>query len=384
MNVILADQAEVWLNLHPLTLTRPVASLRLGILTLAKKWEKYLNSPPSYLTSDYLSQKFQCQLQEQNHIIFSHFLPDGDLVKAIQNLNLGESLHTLQGEQIAAFVTKQQNSTKEITYEKSIIKLEHLWQLFELNGRQIQADFDLITQNRESQEISDPHTIVYNPENIFLEEGVKIKATILNAENGVIYLGKNAQIQEGAIIQGPTAIGENAVVNMGAKIRANTTIGTYSKVGGEINNCIFWGYSNKGHDGFLGNSIIGQWCNFGADTNNSNLKNNYNSVKLWNYQKQDFIDTQKQFCGLFMGDHSKTGINTMLNTGTVMGVNANVFGAGFPPKYIPSFSWGGFQDGLKFDLQKAFETAENVMKRRNVAFDEIEKNILTYIYENEL
>ncbi len=223
--------------------------------------------------------------------------------------------------------------------------------------------------------------MVYAPENIFIEEGVYIRAAILNAENGPIYLGKNSIVQEGAIIRGAFAMGEGSHVNMGAKMRGDISLGPYCKVGGEVSNSVVFGYSNKAHDGFLGNSVLGEWCNLGADTNTSNLKNNYDSPKLWNHAYNDFEKTGIQFCGLMMGDHSKAGINTMFNTGTVVDVSTNIFGSGFPSNYIPSFAWGGGEQYEEYELPKALETAERVMARRNVPFTPMDKEILSHIFE---
>ncbi len=253
------------------------------------------------------------------------------------------------------------------------------WDIFVLNGGQIRADFTLFDM-KHSQPIDDKHTIVYNKENIFVEEGVKIRAAILNAESGPIFIGRNAEIQEGSVIKGPFALCEGAVINMGAKMRGDTTIGPYSKVGGEINNSVIFGYSNKAHDGFLGNSVIGEWCNLGADTNTSNLKNNYSNVKVWSYLFNDYIDSDRQFCGLMMGDHSKAGINTMFNTGTVVGVNANIFGGGFPPKFIPSYAWGGSEGFQRFEFDKAMQVASKVMERRNIMLENEDYEILKYVY----
>jgi UDP-N-acetylglucosamine diphosphorylase/glucosamine-1-phosphate N-acetyltransferase len=256
-----------------------------------------------------------------------------------------------------------------------------VWRIFQFNPEQIRLDYALITSGKKSSGIQDKHTIVYNESNIFVEEGVSIRAAILNAEDGPIYLGKNSIVQEGAIIKGPFALCEGSTVGMGSKMRGDTTVGPHSKVGGEISNSVIFGYSNKGHDGFIGNTVIGEWCNLGADTNTSNLKNNYENVKLWNYAKGGFTDTGLQFCGLMMGDHSKCGINTMFNTGTVVGVSANIFGDGFPRNFIPSFSWGGANGFTTYQIKKAYETAQKVMERRKVVLDDIEKEILANIFE---
>ncbi|MBK5279679.1 MAG: glucose-1-phosphate thymidylyltransferase, partial [Bacteroidia bacterium] len=266
-------------------------------------------------------------------------------------------------------------------YPETITIIDQVWKIFQLNGSQIREDFKLITKNRKSAGISDKHTRTYSDENIFIEKGVSIKAALLNAENGPIYIGKNSQIHEGAIIRGPFALCEGSHVNMGAKVRGDTTVGPFSKIGGEVSNTVIFGYSNKAHDGFLGNSVIGEWCNLGADTNTSNLKNNFENIKIWNYAKGGFKDTGLMFCGLVMGDHSKCGINMMFNTGTVVGVCANIFGDGYPRTFIPSFAWGGASGFTTFQLNKALETATKAMERRNVLLDAADKEILKQVFE---
>ncbi|HAA19533.1 MAG TPA: glucose-1-phosphate thymidylyltransferase, partial [Cytophagales bacterium] len=268
-----------------------------------------------------------------------------------------------------------------VAFTQELTVISQVWHIFQKNGEQIRADFEAITQGRHSAGLDCPHTTLLGKENIFVEEGAKVTAAILNAERGPIYLGKNSEIQEGAIIRGPLALGEGSVVNMGAKLRGDNTVGPWCKVGGEVSNSVLFAYSSKGHDGFIGNTVIGEWCNLGADTNTSNLKNNYAPVKLWNYKKGGFVNSGQQFCGLIMGDHSKTGINTMLNTGTVVGVSANIFGPGFPRNFIPSFAWGGSQGFTTFQIRKAFEVAERVMPRRNRELDEAEKGILQTVFD---
>ena len=394
MQYLLVDDIHIAEQLKPFTLVRPIAYIRVGILTMIEKWERLLGQKPDYLLSEaHFRAKYphinQAESLKSFIQIDSSVCPDKALIEAIQALKPGEML----GERETPLAFYVDESTiqedglpqpkKVIPYEGEITRISQVWDIFRQNGAQIKADFDLITAGRTSAPINDPHTIVYNPENVFLEEGVSLKACVLNAEKGVIYLGKNAQISEGSIVQGNFALGEHAVVNPGGKMRGDTTIGPYCKVGGEISNSVFFGYSNKGHDGFLGNSVVGEWCNFGADTNCSNLKNNYANIKVWSYQKNDFVDSGQQFCGVMMGDHSKAGINTMFNTGTVVGVNANIFGGDFPPKFIPSFAWGGAKTGFDtYDLPKAFEAADRMMQRRGKACDEVEQAILTQVFEN--
>lgn len=376
-NFILRDQTVIWENLLPLTFTRPISDIRIGILRISEKWEKYLGQKVSYKTQDYLQQKYPKKAGTENIYISSHILPNPQLAEAILKLPQNTTLYVDD-----ILVAEYENVEKKINFENDVRKIQFLPDIFALNGAEIQKDFTLLTKDRKSIEIEDKHTSLYNPENIFVEEGAKIKASILNAENAVIYIGKNATVSEGSIIQGNFALCEGATINPGGKMRGDTTIGNFSKVGGEISNSVFMGYSNKGHDGFLGNSVIGEWCNLGADTNCSNLKNNYSNIRIWHCSKKEYFDTQRQFCGLLMGDHSKAGINTMFNTGTIVGVNANIFGAGFPPKFIPNFAWTNAQNIDVYRLDKAFEVAEKMMQRRKRILTEEDKKILTHIFDN--
>ncbi len=387
MNYILFDDKS-WQNLLPLTFTKPVGEIRTGILTLKEKWEKMLQSPVSYKTENYLSEKYTIKVATENILINGSVIPNKNLIEKIQQLDTNKAL--VAGTKILALkINKDQlpnfnpysteNFEKE-NFTSEFISIEWPWDIFKLSEVNIKTDFDLITKNRKSKPLSKSNNILAE-ENIFIEEGAKVEFATLNASNGPIYIDKNAEIMEGSLIRGPFALCEHAVVKMAAKIYGPTTIGPYSKVGGEINNSVIIGYSNKAHDGFLGNSVIGEWCNLGADTNNSNLKNNYTEVRLWNYEKERFVKTGLQFCGLIMGDHSKCAINTMFNTGTVIGVNANIFGGGFPRNFVPSFSWGGAQGFTIYGLDKAFEVDEKVMERRNKILDDKEKKILNYIFE---
>lgn len=384
MNIVLFDEPAIRASLQPLTFTRPVADIRVGILTIAEKWQKRLSATTSYRTADYLSKKFPQILSTDNLLINGGICPNEKLIVAIEALSEGEAL--IMKEIVLAVRTSanefpELTSLKTVKYTDEVTIIQNPWDIFKYNGAEIRVDFKLLTDGRSSQEITDPHTIVYGIENVFVEEGAIIRAAIINAESGPVYIGKNAEIHEGAIIKGAFALCERAHVNMGAKIRGDTTIGPTSKVGGEVSNSVIFKNSNKGHDGFLGNSVIGEWCNLGADTNTSNLKNNYADVKIWNYEKDGFKDTGEMFCGLIMGDHSKCSINTMFNTGTVVGVGANIFGSGFPRNFIPSFSWGGAAGFTTFQIKKVFEVAQKVMQRRGVIFDEKEKAIIARIFE---
>jgi UDP-N-acetylglucosamine diphosphorylase/glucosamine-1-phosphate N-acetyltransferase len=384
MTCILFDDPQISQHLLPFTYTRPICEIRVGILTIREKWEKAMQISPGYLTANYLQSKYLFPKSNDYLYINAAVCPDRVLTEQVLKLNQGEAL-LLNGLLVAARHNEPGIPMKEnlVTTElaSGITIIDRVWKIFSENASQLKADFSLITAGRTSAPINDKHTITYAPENIFLEEGVNIKAAVLNAEDGPIYLGKNSVVQEGALIKGSFALCEGSHVNMGAKIRGDSTIGPYSKVGGEISNSVIFGYSNKGHDGFMGNSVIGEWCNIGADTNTSNLKNNYENVKLWSYVKNGFEDTGLQFCGLIMGDHSKCGINTMFNTGTVIGVSSNIFGDGFPRNFIPSFAWGGASGFTTYQLKKAFDTAEKVMARRKKEFNEVEQNILKNVFE---
>lgn len=383
MNYILYD-GEVRDHLLPLTYTRPIADLRVGILTIREKWEKMLHTTISTKTEAYLSEKYPLVQKERNVYINASFLPSEKLVEILKSLKENQAVY-YGDTPIAYFFTSGQkmnfDSLEVISYnEADVIQISQVYDIFALNEQALARDFAMLTKNRTSQPIPN-HVFTVNSENIFIEEGATLLNCSLNASDGPIYIGADASVMEGVHIRGAFALCEHAMVKMGAKIYGATTIGPHSRVGGEVSNSVFIGYSNKGHDGFLGNSVLGEWCNIGADSNNSNLKNNYASVRLWNYPAGRFVDTQLQFCGLIMGDHSKCGINTMFNTGTVVGVSANIYGAGFPRNFIPSYSWGGASGVTTYKIEKVFEVAEVVMKRRNVAFDQVEKNILTKVFE---
>jgi len=389
-NLILFDDKS-YKRLQPLTFTRPVGELRVGILRIREKWELWFNNPFSYLTTPHLSAKYKFKLKQKNIVINGSVLPCPELCAEIAELSEGDAL--IKGKElIAANISDAQfkvldesleiEGLNKINSTSDFIKINHPWDIFKRNGEAIELDFEKITRNRISESLSDTNMVIGDPSKIFLEPGATVEGAILNTKKGPIYVGKDAEIMEGAVIRGPFAMCEKAVVKLSAKIYGPTTIGPSSKVGGEVNNSVLIGYSNKGHDGFLGNSVIGEWCNLGADTNNSNLKNNYAQVRLWNYASESFVNTGLQFCGLIMGDHSKCGINTMFNTGTVVGVSANIFGGGFPRNFIPSFTWGGASGLSTYRLNKAFETAELVMARRGKILDQTEKDILEYIFKN--
>lgn len=383
MNYILFDGPSRN-NLLPFTFTRPVAEIRVGILTIREKWEKHLEATTTTLTEEYLSERYPMVEMDLNVMINASYLPNKELVDRIKSLEENQAI--FKDEDVIAFYSKDtQDEVNFETYEaiefdNDLIKIAHTWDIFSKNGDAIQEDFELLTHNRTSQPIPNSNNCV-NAENIFVEEGAKLEFTTLNASSGPIYIGKDAEIMEGSLVRGPFALCEHATLKLGAKIYGPTTVGPHSKVGGEVNNSVIFGFSNKGHDGFLGNSVLGEWCNLGADTNNSNLKNNYAEVRLWNYETQGFAKTGLQFCGLMMGDHSKCGINTMFNTGTVVGVSANIFGSGFPRNFVPSFSWGGSSGFTTYLTKKAFEVAEVVMSRRAIEFSDVDKAILEHVFE---
>jgi len=383
MNYILFD-GEVRNSLLPFTYTRPVAEIRIGILTLREKWEKHLGLTTTTITEEYLEEKYPMVELEENIMINASFIPTVALVAQVKKLKANEAI--FKGDDVIAFFTT--DSQEEINFEtyqqydfdEELLQVKNTWDIFSLNDRAIQQDFDLITEDRTSQPIPEGVQAI-NPENIFIEEGAKLTFATLNATDGPIYIGENAEIMEGVVVRGALAMCENSVLKLGAKVYGATTIGPFCKVGGEVNNSVLFGYSSKGHDGFLGNSVIGEWCNLGADTNNSNLKNNYAAVKLWDYNTGRFAKTGLQFCGLMMGDHSKCGINTMFNTGTVIGVSVNIFGSGFPRNFVPSFSWGGASGFTEYKTNKVFEVAEVVMQRRGITFDVKEQAILEHVFE---
>ncbi len=384
MNCVLFDDTTR-LKLLPFTFTRPVADIRIGILTIREKWEKKLDTKTSTLTESYLSKKYPYITSEDTLFINGSVCPNKDLVDLIKALKPFQALvdkDIVLAIRIQGKVPEQlPEAIKEhITTTVPYLKLNNPWDIFSKNDEAIKTDFRLITAGRKSGAISSSNKLL-GEENIFIEQGAKVECAILNGTTGPIYIGKNAEVMEGSLVRGPFSLGEHSVLKLGAKIYGATTIGPHSKVGGELNNSVIFGYSNKAHDGFLGNSVIGEWCNLGADTNNSNLKNNYSDVQLWDYESKKYIDTHLALCGLMMGDHSKCGINTMFNTGTVIGVNANIYGAGFQDKHIPSFAWGGVEGFVTYKLEQALSVAQKVFDRRQVEFSEVEQKILSDVFD---
>ena len=383
MNYILFD-SDVRNSLLPFTYTRPVADIRIGVLTIREKWEFFLGFTTTTITEEYLEAKYPMVELNENILINASFLPTKNLVNQVKKLSKNQAI--FQGEQVVAFFTSdtQENvdfdSYEQLKFQEDLIQIKHTSDIFSLNDKAIQADFDLLTEGRISQPIPDGVQTIQK-KNIFIEQGAIISFSSLNASKGPIYIGKDSEIMEGCLVRGPFALGENSILKMGTKVYGATTLGPYCKVGGEINNSVLFGYSSKGHEGFLGNSVLGEWCNIGADSNSSNLKNNYAEVKLWNYQEERFTKTGLQFCGLMMGDHSKCGINTMFNTGTVVGVSANIFGSGFPRNFIPSYSWGGAAGFTIYQMKKVIEVAKVVMKRRDLELSETDISILQHVFD---
>ena len=385
MNYILFDDATTRSNLKPLTFTRPTADLRVGITTIREKWDSYLNAKTSTLTENYLEKKFPTIKKANNVLIDGSVIPNADLVEQVKKLKVNQAIscgdtivaYRLDAEGLEGNSEGTSESMEEIEFSGDLIKVNYLWDLFLLNDELIRKDFLRLTKGRKSQKINKTNIIIGDEKQIFIEKGAKIEGAVLNAETGPIYIGENAEIMEGARIRGPFAMNENAVVKMGASVYGATTIGPYAKVGGEVENVIFIGFSNKPHEGFLGNSVVGEWCNIGAGTNSSNLKNTYDEINIWSYTWETFEKTGQQFCGLFMGDHTKVAIQTSFNTGTIIGVGANIFGHGLQRNFIPSFTWGGKQ----YDVNKAIEVAERMYERRGKTFDKTEADILKRIFK---
>ena len=390
-NIILFD-SDIRDQLLPITYTRPVCELRIGILTIREKWEHWLKGKVSYITQDYLSEKYPISIASDNLVINGAILPDNQLCQLIQNLKFNEAL-LKNGELIAARLDERQfynlmedNDIEELEgfeLEEStkLLAINHLWDIFSFNDSAMRSDFDMLTKGRTSAPLSKTNQLLGDASQLFIEEGATIECSILNTKTGPIYIGKNAEVMEGCVIRGGLALCEGSTLKIGAKIYGATTIGPHSKVGGEVNNSVIIGHSNKAHEGYLGNSVLGEWCNIGADTNTSNLKNNYEPVKLWDYTKDSFVKTGMQFLGLIMGDHSKCAINTMFNTGTVVGVSANIYGAGFPRNFIPSFTWGGTGGLETYPFNKAIDTMERVLARRQMSVSNEDRDILKFIFD---
>ena len=387
MNYILFDASRE--ALKPLTYTRPVCDIRIGILTIREKWEKYLGEKTSTVTEDYLSEKYPTIHSDEMMLINGSICPTPALVEAIKKLQIGQTL--ISGNNIIAmyktkqqFLSEEDETAQEIEISEDFLKITNSWDVFVYNDRALREDFELITEGRKSAPLSDTNRVIGDKANIFIEEGAVVECAILNVKEGPIYIGKDAEIMEGSVVRAPFAMCEHSVLKMSSKIYGATTLGPYVKVGGEVSNVVIFGYSNKAHDGFIGNSVIGEWCNIGADTNASNLKNTYEDVRVWSIEKNTFVPTGQVFFGTIMGDHSKCGINTMFNTGTIIGVSSNIYGHGYQRNYIPSFVWGGTTGLKSFDIDKAIEVAEKMYLRRNIVMSKEDKDILVSVYNQTL
>lgn len=394
MNLVLFDNQH-YVGLLPLTFTRPQADIRIGILTVKEKWETWLNRSGSYLVREALTNKFESIIQDDNLFVSASVLPNEDLAAAVLSLNNEQAL--IKEKELIAVrscnVTLEEVHSESIErfekveYQEELILLSKIHQLIPHNKEEIRRDFELLRQGRQSQPIDETVTVIGANKNpallnqIFIEEGAEVEYCSLNPKEGPIYIGKNAKIWEGAMLRGPIAIGESAHISMGAKILPGVTIGPWSKVGGEVSNSVITGYTNKVHDGYLGDSVLGEWCNLGADTNTSNLKNDFAMVKLWDYSSGRFAKTDLQFCGLIMGDYSRCAINTSFNSGTVVGVGANIFGSGFPRNFVPSFVIGGPQGYRINGLKAMMNTGEKAMARRNVLMSDDDRMVLEAVFE---
>ncbi len=378
MKISLHDNG-LHLRFAPLSLTRPIGNLRIGIFTNDERWKVILPEAEIYYqTEAYLAERFPAT-ENPDLIVNAELIPNVEVAVAI--VNLGENEALWMGK---IWLAKKGNASVKVEYVGEIpVVISQRWHIFQKNGDAIYSDFELIAAGRTSEKISKTNTVIGDESMIFIEEGATIEAAILNTHSGPIYIGKHAEIMEGSIVRGPLAMCEYSALKLGAKVYGPTTLGPHCKVGGEVNNVVFQAYSNKGHDGFLGNALIGEWCNLGADTNTSNLKNNYGNISTYSYEEKGEIETETQFMGVCMGDHSKCGINTMFNTATVVGVSSNIYGAGFPSKFIPSFSWGGADEIVPFRFEKAIEYANNMMHRRGLQLSQSEIAILRHISEDK-
>ncbi len=384
MNLIFFDDKS-WSNLLPITHTRPVAAVRCGVLTLKERWETLAGATGRYLTQPYLSRVFPVRYAADNWYINGSLIASEELWQAILALP-GDTI-LKQGANILAVHSHRQLSPEDLGYltlteqvfEGKIAKIDHVWDIFSENGETIRSDFALLTRNKQTAPVPEHVTVIGDRQQIFISASATVLPCSINTMNGPVFIDDDAEVWEGCHLRGPLSIGKHAVIKMGAKIYGDTTIGPDCKVGGEVGNAVFFAHSNKGHDGFIGNAVIGEWCNFGADTNCSNLKNNYDTVKIWSEAEHQMVSTGLQFCGVIMGDHSKCSINTMFNTGTVVGVSSNIFGADFPDKHVPSFSWGNGPDRVAYNFEKAVDTARRMMARRHLSLSEDEIAVLKYL-----
>jgi UDP-N-acetylglucosamine diphosphorylase/glucosamine-1-phosphate N-acetyltransferase len=379
-NIVLFDEPTIREQLYPVSLTRSIAGIRVGIATIAEKWGHWLEGDISYQTEPYLQEKFPSHLTNDNWFIASHILPDKNIRVAVARLQPGETLYHLQ--HLIAFRGADWESRKhpsaKIEYTQPVDTITHPFHIFQHNSRELRHDFEWYIHNVTTRAIP-AGTIILGKHPVVIAESAKLTACILNAEEGPIFIGEESLVMEGSCIRGPFAMLEGSVVKMGSKIYGATTLGPHSMAGGEIKNAVFTGYSNKSHDGYLGDAVIGEWCNLGANTNVSNLKNNIGTIRVWSEAVKSYIVAGKK-CGVIMGDYSRCGISTMLNTGTVIGVSCNIFGGDFPPKHIPSFSWGGASKWMNYELEKALQDAAAWMELKKVKMTKSDENILSHIH----
>lgn len=391
MQVVLYDRAAWRESLYPLCLTRPVSNLRTGICTIDEKWSNYLQLPVSFLTESYLAKKYRLATPQGTVLVIrGNVLPNNELLDAISSLEVGQSLRSgneviamkytaYSEENLLALEGLHSNDIEVIDYSGRLVQIRYPEDLFIHNETELNKDFELITKGRVTAALSSTNQIL--GDRIFVEEGVSAECANFNTLKGPIYLGKNSQVWEGSSIRGAFALGEQSIVKMGTKIYSNVVVGPHCKVAGELNTSIIWGNSNKGHDGYLGSAVVGEWCNLGAGTSNSNMKNNSQPVKMYSYETKSRRNTGLGFCGVMIGDHVRSAINTSFNTGTIVGICSNIFGSGMPPTFVPDFSWGGSEGLDIYDMDKMFQTCELVFQRRNSKFDEIEKDILRFVFD---
>ncbi|MDB5274098.1 MAG: glucose-phosphate thymidylyltransferase [Chitinophagaceae bacterium] len=376
MDFTLFDESDLRKHLMPFTALRPIGHIRVGVFCLYEKWEMHLQGKASFRSADYLQTLFPFRENEWN--INAALLPDENIVQQIVALTTGEKLMSTDGTLLAY---RGSSANKERIATGVVRKIHRLWDIFSFNGAEIKNDFEWICKTRRRALQIDSATVLYGKENIFIEEGASIKAAVINAETGPVFIAKGAEVQEGTLIRGGFALCEGAVTAMGSKFRGDCTIGPYSKVGGEVNNTVFFGYSNKGHDGYIGNSVVGEWCNLAAATNVSNMKNNHSEVRVYNMAYGTFEKTGKVFCGVFIGDYSRCGIGTTLNTGSVLGIGVNLFDTGFPEKFVPSYSWGTPQELNSFRKAEWFQMAEQTKKLKQQTLSAEERAMLEIVWE---
>lgn len=380
MKVVVFDDKEIWENLNPITLTRPSGAVRVGVDTIAQKWQAFIPGDYAWgVAESYLEERFPGHDTVDNNTLYvaGHVLPTPELVAEVQALGARRGITDSEGRLVAR---RGPVAERSVPAKSEVRTVEQLYDIFGKNGEQLCLDIERLTAGRASQPLSQTNTVIGDPSRVFLEEGAVVEGAFINTLKGPVYVGRDAEVMEGSMLRGPIALCEHAVVNMGTKIYPDTTIGPFCKVGGEINNVVFMAYSNKAHDGFLGNAVIGQWCNIGAGAVASNLKNDYTPIRLWNYPTHRFLRTSLQFCGLIMGDHSKAGINTMFNTATVLGVGVNVHGSGFPRNFVESFNEGSVAGFSPVSLDKFFDIARRMMARRGRELTPAEERMYTYLY----